>query len=73
MTPLNILEVKQMARRPKGSNSDGVGCLVFALLVIFLMPIVGLFMVCGKDPEKKGLGWVLLIVGTILWIWLACS
>lgn len=61
-----------MARRPKSANSDGVGCLAFALLVIFLMPFVGLFMVCGKDLEKKGLGWVLLIVGTILWIWLAC-
>ena len=51
------------------SKDDGsTGCLAFALLVLFVMPVVGLMMVCSKDPEKKTLGWILLVVGTILWI-----
>lgn len=51
------------------SKDDGsTGCLAFALLVLFVMPVVGLIMVCSKDPEKKTLGRILLVVGTILWI-----
>ena len=51
------------------SKDDGsTGRLAFALLVLFVMPVVGLIMVCSKDPEKKTLGWILLVVGTILWI-----
>ena len=51
------------------SKDDGsTGCLAFALLVLFVMPVVGLIIVCRKDPEKKTLGWILLVVGTILWI-----
>ena len=51
------------------SKDDGsTGRLAFALLVLFVMPVVGLIMVCSKDPETKTLGWILLVVGTILWI-----
>ena len=59
----------------KRSNDDGImGCLVYVLIAIFFMPIVGLFMLWGKDPEKKSLGLVLLITGILLWIILAlCS
>ena len=56
----------------KRSNDDGIiGCLVYVLIAIFLMPVAGLFMICGKDPEKRTLGLVLLIAGIILWIILA--
>ena len=44
------------------------GCLAFALLAIFMMPVVGLIIVCSKALEKKTLGWILLVVGTIFWI-----
>lgn len=57
-----------MRRGRRHSNDDSLGCLVYVLLGIFLMPIVGLVFVCGKDPEKKTIGWVLLVAGVILWI-----
>ena len=58
-----------MRRGRRHSNDDAaMGCIVYLLLVLFFMPIVGLYLVCGKDPEKKTLGWVLLILGVILWI-----
>ena len=42
------------------------------------MPVVGLVMVCSKDPEKKALGRILLVVGTffgslLVWEALNCS
>lgn len=54
----------------KGRNKDdgATGCLSFALLALFLMPVVGFVIVCSKGPEKKSLGLILLVVGTILWI-----
>lgn len=57
-----------MRRGRRHSNDDSLGCLVYVLLGIFLMPIVGLVFVCGKDPGKKTIGWVLLVAGVILWI-----
>ena len=45
-----------------------MGCVVYAIIGMLLMPIVGLFLVCSKDSEKKIIGWILLVVGTILWI-----
>ena len=60
-----------MSRGRRRSNDDGIGCLVYALLGLFLMPIVGLFLACSKDPEKKTWGWILLAVGSILWIIIA--
>lgn len=58
-----------MRRYRRHSNDDAaMGCIVYLLLVLFFMPLVGLYLVCGKDPEKKTLGWVLLIIGIILWI-----
>ena len=58
-----------MRRGRKGSDDDAAtGCIVYLILILFFMPIVGLFLICGKDPDKKPLGWVLLIIGIILWI-----
>ena len=62
-----------MSRRRSNADGDVIGCLAYVLLIIFLMPIVGLVLVCGKNPDRKPLGWVLLVVGTILWIWLAVA
>jgi len=56
-------------RRGRRKDDDAViGCLAYVLLAIFFMPIVGLVMLCGKDPEKKTWGWILLIAGIILWL-----
>ena len=55
-------------RKGRSKDDGATGCLAFALLALFLMPVVGFIMVCSKDPEKKTLGWILLVVGTILWI-----
>lgn len=57
-----------MSRRRRSDDDAAMGCIVYALLALFFMPIVGLVLVFGKDPERKTLGWVLLIVGIILWI-----
>ena len=62
-----------MVRRRSNADGDVMGCLAYVLLGIFLMPIVGLALVCGESPDRKPLGWVLLIVGTVLWIWLAVA
>ena len=58
-----------MSRGRKRSDDEAaLGCIVYLLLIVFFMPIVGLFLVCGKDSDKKALGWVLLVIGIILWI-----
>ena len=57
-----------MSRRRRSDDDAAMGCVVYALLILFFMPIVGLVMVCGKDEEKKVTGWVLLVVGAILWL-----
>ncbi len=59
-----------MRRRGNNSNDTGVGCIVAAILGIIAMPIVGLVMALDNDPEKKALGWILTVVGTVLWIWM---
>lgn len=55
-----------MARRRNGDAT--MGCIVYAVLGLILMPLIGLFFVCSKDTEKKTWGWILLILGIILWI-----
>ena len=54
-----------MAKR-KSDDDAAMGCIMFAVLGLMLMPVIGLFLVCSKDPEKKTWGWILLIVGIIL-------
>ena len=50
----------------KRDDDTAMGCIVYAVLGLLLMPIVGLFLVCSKDPEKKTWGWILLIIGLVL-------
>lgn len=57
-----------MKQRRKNEDEAALGCVVYALLGLLFMPIVGLFLACGKDPEKRTLGWILLVVGIVLWI-----
>ena len=59
-----------MSRR---NNDDMTGCLAQILLVVFLMPVVGLYFALGKnsDDESRTIGWVLFFVGIVIWIVLA--
>lgn len=56
-----------MARRTcKKSSGDE---LAMSFLVLLLMlPIYGLFLIGSKDPTKKTIGTVLLVVGVIIWL-----
>lgn len=53
-----------MAKR-KRDDDAAVGCIVYAILGLILMPVVGLLLICSKNPEKKTWGWILLIVGIV--------
>lgn len=57
-----------MRYRGRKDDDAAMGCIVYGLLGLFLMPIVGLFLAFNKDPSKRPWGWVLFAVGTILWI-----
>lgn len=52
----------------KRDEDAALGCIVFAVLCLLFMPVVGLFLLSRKDPEKKTWGLILLIAGIILWI-----
>ena len=60
-----------MSRRRRSSDDAAMGCVAFAILALLFMPIVGLVMICSKDPDKQTWGWILLVVGAILWLMVA--
>ncbi len=49
-------------------DDAALGCVVYAIIGMLLMPVAGLLLVCSKNPEKKTWGWILLVVGVVLWI-----
>ena len=58
-----------MSRRRRGLGTDDVVSLVVGLMIAMIaMPITGLFFLLRKNPSKRWLGWILLILGVILWI-----
>ena len=56
-----------MARNSKNDDTTW-GCIVHAIICLLLMPVVGLYLIASKDPEKKFWGWVLLAVGIVFLI-----
>ena len=54
--------------RNSSDDDAAMGCIVYLLAAIICMPIVGLVFICGKDPDKKALGWFLLVAGIVLWV-----
>ncbi len=54
----------------RNNNDDMIGCLAQVLLIVFLMPVVGLYFALKKDtdPESQSLGWILFFVGIVIWI-----
>lgn len=60
-----------MARRRRSDEDATLGCLVYMLLIIFLMPIAGIYFLCKPSPNVKVGGAALLIVGLFLWGFIA--
>lgn len=54
----------------KNSDDAALGCVVQALLIVFLLPIVGLYFATKKDAdeESRTMGWVLFAIGIVIWI-----
>lgn len=57
-----------MSRRSRRSNEEAPGCLIYALLLLYLMPVVGLFLMFSSDAEKRKFGTILFIVGVLIWL-----
>ena len=53
----------------RGGDTSAGGCLVLAALAIVAMPFCGLILILRQDGNEgtKALGWILLILGIILW------
>ena len=62
-----------MARRRRSDEDVALGCMVYTLLIIFLMPIAGIYFLCKPSPDAKIGGAVLLIVGLLLWAFIVVN
>ena len=62
-----------MARRRRSDKDAALGCMVYTLLIIFLMPIAGIYFLCKPSPDAKIGGAVLLIVGLFLWAFIVVN
>ena len=51
-----------------GGQDSGIGCLLMALVGIFALPIVGMFLLFKEHPDDKALGAVLMVVGIVIWV-----
>ena len=60
-----------MARRRRSDEDAALGCMVYTLLIIFLMPIAGIYFICKPGPNAKVGGAVLLFLGLFLWSFIA--
>ena len=61
-----------MARRRRSDEDAALGTQNLGqTLIIFLMPIVGIYFLCKPSPNAKIGGAVLLIVGLFLWAFIA--
>ena len=56
-----------MSNRRKNS-SDGTGAIAMVILIIFAMPIFGLWLMSQPNEKDKNTGKILTIFGSILWI-----
>ena len=60
-----------MARRRRSDEDAALGCMVYTLLIIFLMPIAGIYFLCKPSPNANIGGAALVIVGLFLWAFIA--
>lgn len=54
-------------------DGDGLGCIVMLVLGLLALPLIGLYLMIQGDDESKTVGLLLLIVGIIIWIIMACG
>lgn len=54
----------------KHDNSSGDGALAIAILAIAALPIVGIYLLTKKDPTKKLIGAVILILFVIFMVFI---
>lgn len=54
--------------RHRKDDDAAMGLIVLLLLIVFALPLVGLYYLLQNDPSKRGLGVALLVIGIILWI-----
>ena len=49
-----------------------MGCLVVMILCLIAMPLVGLYLILRRDGdgETKAVGWILLVVGIVIWLYI---
>lgn len=52
------------------SDDGPIGCVIMLMIAVFLMPVVGIYMVAKGDDTQKGIGIVLTIIGFIIWVYL---
>ena len=60
-----------MARRSKQSSGEELA--VNFIVLLLMLPIIGLFMVGSKDPTKKTVGGVLMVIGLVIWLVMSCG
>ena len=65
-------EVKTMAGNRHSSGNTGGGCLVGLIIAIAALPILGLYLAAKKNasPETRVIGWILFVVGIVIWVYL---
>ena len=56
-----------MGNGKKDDNELFQGCLLYGILAMFIGPILGLMFIGSDNQDRKILGWILLVVGIILW------
>lgn len=61
-----------MARRNR-KNSAGDELAMSFLVLLLMLPIFGVALIGSKDPTKKTIGTVLLVVGLVIWLAMGCG
>ena len=58
--------------RNQNSGFGSGGCLVWLIIGIAAMPILGLYLAAKKNAshETRILGWILFVVGMIIWVYM---
>ena len=61
------------AGRRGGGGDSGGNCLILLILALIAMPLVGLYLIIKSDGDEgtKVIGWILLVIGIIFWIYIA--
>ncbi len=56
-----------MARR-NCKKSAGDELAMNLIVFLLMLPLIGLFLVGSKEPAKKTVGGVLLVIGLVIWL-----